>query len=84
MVLRENGLVSDALRRKNKNRAQQYSIKITENIVILLQFETVEVLLPGLVRELSCPLGSLLRVTSSQERYLLASDREKHARFCKR
>ncbi|MQB20195.1 hypothetical protein DXT90_06060 [Agrobacterium tumefaciens] len=84
MVLRENGLVSDALAQKNDNRAQQYSTKITENVLILLQFETVEVLLPRLVWELSCPLGSLLRVTSSQERYLLASDQQKHARFCKR
>jgi len=36
MVLRENGLVADALKRKNEDRAQQYSTKITENILILL------------------------------------------------
>ncbi|KQR32400.1 hypothetical protein ASF91_12705 [Rhizobium sp. Leaf155] len=43
MVLRENGLVADALKRKNEGRRQQYSTKITENVLILLQFGTVEV-----------------------------------------
>jgi len=70
------------LREEPYRGVQQYSTKITENIAILLQFETVEVLLAPLIWELSCHLGSLLRVTTQQERYLLASDRQKHARFC--